>query len=121
MYKGKRTKKDLIESSPRNAIIPTARKIANNTLMYYLESGERAIQLHDSIILLFGQNEESVALDTDGWKTPTTKERMNAFLPWSIRVFQRNSEWYIDLDGEVVDFFDGITLKMSRDGKWKVE
>jgi hypothetical protein len=58
-----------------------------------------------------------VILNTDGWKTPTTKTRMNqasAQYGLGYHVYQKAGQWYIQLDnGTVLDFFDNqISFKI---------
>jgi len=56
-------------------------------------------------------------LNTDGWRTSTTKARMNNWLPPSIGVHQRNFDWYVavyDYENSVYaecDYEDGIEIE----------
>ena len=54
-------------------------------------------------------------LDSGGWRTATTKKRMNAFsealsLGWY--VFQRDFDWYVSFGDTIntVAFYDGIEV-----------
>lgn len=77
-----------------------SRKLAPHT---YLIRGENiTVKLHDTNIVTFKQDE--IILNSGGWKTITTKDRMNRFSP--ARISQRNSAWYI---GEYL-YYDGIRL-----------
>jgi hypothetical protein len=64
-----------------------------------------------------------IILNSGGYRTHTTKDRMNGFLPAGIRVYQKNFNWYINYTGklyngeksidvvnEKIDFKDGIEL-----------
>lgn len=69
-----------------------SKKICNNT---YLEKREDsiAIRLHNTDILTFCQDGK-IILNTDGWKTATTKDRFNRYLE-GFNVIQENSVWYL--------------------------
>jgi len=75
-----------------------------------------AITHHDTDIITY-QPSGSVIIDTQGWHTSTTKERLNNYLPiirnnrWSQRIYQEDSIWYIE-DGyrNSLVFADGMKL-----------
>lgn len=60
-------------------------------------------------------------LDSHGYRTPTTKQRINRYLPSGYRVVQRDHEWHLqtyDPDGSTDQqdkshepFEDGMTIK----------
>lgn len=53
-----------------------------------------------------------ITLNSGGWKTNTTKVRMNQFsnqyCGGLFQVFQKNGEWFVKVGNEVKKFFDGI-------------
>jgi len=55
-----------------------------------------------------------ITLDTGGWKTATTKTRMNqasSQFGLGYNVFQKNHEWFVDYEGKTLPFDgDKITL-----------
>jgi len=53
-----------------------------------------AITHHDTDIITY-QPDGNVIIDTDGWHTKTTKDRLNNHLPWGSRVYQKDSIWYL--------------------------
>ncbi len=71
------------------------RKIDHNT---YLETDSApdsyGIRLHATRILQFN-SDGSVILDSGGWQTVTTKDRLNKFLPSGYRVWQEARVWYL--------------------------
>lgn len=85
--------------------------VANNTLQYTKDDGSVVIRLHDTdIVTTKGQN---IKLDTGGWFSKTTKERINQYLPRRYSVVQRNFDWYItdDLLKKTIPFIGNkITL-----------
>lgn len=68
------------------------RKIDNNT---YLEkrAEDIAVKLHETDILTFKKSND-VVFNSGGWRTLTTKDRMNKYSPCAIN--QKNGQWYID-------------------------
>lgn len=86
-----------------------ARKIANNT--YIVREGADTINgvLHHSAIITWARDGR-VRLDSHGYRTVTTKARLNTFLegtPW--RVVQERREWYVwnHRTGAKLPFEDG--------------
>ena len=88
-----------------------SRKIGNNT---YAVRKERAIavKLHNTEIVTFHQD-GAITFDSGGWRTSTTKARMNEFSP--ARVLQARGVWTISIDGQSANYADGITW---TDKKW---
>lgn len=79
------------------------KKLGNNT--YAVRHGDYiGIKLHNTEVVKHFQNGDTV-LDSGGWKTVTTKDRMNAHS--GIRVTQNNSIWYADGN----PFADGMRFK----------
>jgi hypothetical protein len=70
-----------------------SRKLANNT---YLERGATSlmVRLHSTHIVEFFED-GSTRYDTGGWKTHTTKDRMNAFGHDDIRLNADRGIWYV--------------------------
>ena len=83
----------------------TSKKIGNNT---YLLGGNKII-LHDTVIL--EQNGDNIILNTGGWSTRTTHDRMNQYLPANIWVHRVKYESKLRINGKDVDLIDGMTVK----------
>lgn len=114
MYKGKRSKKDLMKSLATDAILTTVRKSHNNTLVYSLKNGGIGYQLHDTEIM---RNVDGViTLNSGGYKTVTTKSRLNDILPHEIGIYQKAGIWYLytgsfnNPNRKTYVFNDGITI-----------
>lgn len=86
-----------------------SRKIGNNT--YLQRSGENiAVRLHSTEILTFKPSGEAV-VNTGGWKTVTTKARLNEYLPCQLGIGQTRGQWYWLKGGERLGVFsDGDTI-----------
>ena len=85
------------------------------------------VRLHNTNIFKMVEHESGrvITLDSGGWKTTTTKKRINeAFesigLPFVL--YQDKGEWYIQLGniGPTVQFSDGMVLQsvFGRDNLW---
>ena len=68
------------------------RKIGNNTYAYIEHDGTVAIELHGTKVVRFFPN-GLVQLNTGGWYTSTTKDRINKFT--NAGVYQRKGEWFL--------------------------
>ncbi len=93
------------------------RKLCNNT---YLEvdraPAEYAVRLHNTRIVTYHRNGR-VVLDSGGWMTLTTRERMNTFGPAGWRVWQNKGIWYVGKmpwdDMVTCIFQDGIAIHLD--------
>jgi hypothetical protein len=68
--------------------------------------------LHGNLIARIG--ETWIELFDGGWRTATTKSRLNAILaehgcPGEY-VFQKNYQWFINYNGATIPFFSGMRL-----------
>ena len=75
---------------------------------------------HKTAVVSF--NEHTILLNTGGYKTRTTKLRMNQaseVYNLGFKVFQRNIIWYVEFNG-VTKELEGDTMVISRDG-WNWE
>ena len=80
------------------------RKLGNNTWGEILPDGSVAIILHATPVVVIHPN-DTVTLRSGGWRTSTTKNRINKYSP--VKVYQRNHEWFLE-DGS--EFFDGVRV-----------
>jgi hypothetical protein len=83
------------------------RKIANNTYGLIEYDGTVAIELHGTKVVRFFQN-GLVQLNTGGWYTSTTKDRINKYSPKY--VYQKKGEWFVKNDGNDIPFEDGMVV-----------
>lgn len=117
IYKGKRNKSDILSGVKHT--VRKSRFLANNTVEYFIEEdiNKRIIRLHDTDILVFelekdrGHEHDLVYIYTDGWKTPTTKDRLNNFGK-GFFIWQENRRWYIsDKMGNKSLFYEGACIQ----------
>jgi hypothetical protein len=97
-----------------------SRKVGNNTYLERLDDETIGLRLHSTYVVKF-HADGSVTLDSGGWQTVTTKERMG----WAdgISVFQRDFAWFVRLQGtspegyrtfaggETIAYSDGMRVK----------
>lgn len=91
---------------------PTYRKLANNTTLVAISEGGSlayAVKLHATNVVII-YPDDSVRLFSGGWRTVTTKQRINSFSP--IGIYQVNRTWRINPDTE---FVEGIHLSACGD------
>ena len=108
-----RTKADMVENESGYI---SAKKILNNTLELKYPD-KRVIKFHETYI--FTEKGNQITLNSGGWKTRTTKERLNdLILQYGFYLHQEKSIWYIGSRkiGKTVVFFDGI--KISKNGRF---
>ena len=70
---------------------------------------EIALVYHNTSVVTFSDDGQ-VIVNARGYRTKTTKERINAAVP-SLRVHQRNYEWFIDFNGQTQMFRDGMIVR----------
>lgn len=116
-YTPTKTKKDILENVEKEVL--SSKFVAKNTLhIHYVDKSE-AIRFHETDVITKLPNGK-VVLSSGGWRTATTKERINTYVRqflsdpnvtrWNF-LSQNKGVWYI---GES-EFYDGITL--SKAGK----
>ena len=91
-------------SSVRDAVPGSVRRVANNTVRYSRNDGATVWRLHTTDIVI-RHADQSWTLNSGGWRTVTTKDRINAYGP--ARVYSSKGEWRVN--GSAA-FMDGIRL-----------
>jgi hypothetical protein len=71
-----------------------SRKEANNTYLHRHDNGDFALRFHNTDIILW-HPDSTMQLFSGGWKTITTKERINRYLPRGIVLLQNQGVWYL--------------------------
>jgi len=100
---------------------PRAAKVANNTWLSGkgTDSDPFVITLHCTDIVTVTPG--TVAFDTGGWQTVTTRERMNRAMPAGCSLFQRDWRWFVQASpaAEPVPVGDTFALELQG-GRWSV-
>lgn len=84
-----------------------SRKVGNNTYLERIDSQTVGVRLHRTHVVTF-HADGRYTLNSGGWRTVTTKSRINDYAP--ARVTQRAGEWFVRHDGTEIEFRDGMTL-----------
>ena len=74
--------------------------------------GKTAVTFHRTDVVVWDAN--TITLNSDGWQTVTTKRRMNQtaeHFGLNFRVWQKNFVWYVDWDGQTLEYRDGMQLE----------
>ena len=103
LYGDRITKEQSIESIKHDLM--SSKKIGNNTFEVVYKDDTRAIRFHKTNVITFGT--DRYTLNTGGWKTATTKDRINKHIPEGY-VSQTNFEWSVRTPSGDVDYYDGI-------------
>lgn len=82
---------------------------ARNTLDYIAPDGTRRIRLHDTDVVTIDKR-GNITLDSGGWQTVTTKDRMNQVLPSGWAVYS-NRGWLIRTPKGEFPYADGAKFK----------
>ncbi len=88
------------------------RKIGHNTTLHrpFSRSDFLAVRFYRTNIVTFYAN-GWIRLNSGGYRTVTTKERINRYLSAGYSVFQHDRNWYLGLpDGTRVDFAEGMLI-----------
>ena len=78
------------------------------------DSGETVVTYHKTQVVKFSG--EKIVLNTGGWKTVTTKARMNQAanqFALGYTVFQKNHAWFVSFGGDDLPF-DGESITLYR-------
>lgn len=80
-----------------------SKKVGNNT---YMVRGDGCIhvRLHQTNVVTY-YPDGRIVLNSGGWRTPTTKDRINNWT--SARIYQTKYQWYL-ADGR--PFYDGMEV-----------
>ena len=82
-------------------------KISNNTHVEMHPDDSIAIRLHEMDIATY-YPDQKIVLNSGGWRTVTTKERMNSFSP--AHVWSYDHLWTVSYRGASEKFKDGVIL-----------
>lgn len=99
-----------------------SRKLANNTKVYrvmlrgyYGLVDEIHVRLHNTDIVSY-REDGIITLNSGGYQTTTTKQRMNQLLPPGYGISQTKFKWYLRTPEGEVPFVDGMTLTPAGEG-----
>lgn len=73
---------------------------------------ETIVRYHSTDVVQFTDKE--IILNSGGWKTVTTKARMNQTsnqFDLGFVVYQQKGDWFVDFKGKTINFEDNMVLK----------
>jgi hypothetical protein len=112
MYSAYVTKTVLLEGE---GDVSWSRLVAKATIRMKFPDGTEKLKYHNTILVTISPD-GTITLNSGGYRTSTTKDRINQFSP--VSVYQNKGIWYVgdkrNQDEPSVLFFDGIQF---RDGK----
>lgn len=97
----------MAEPVERADVIGKPKLVANNTARYVRASGDTAWRLHSTDVVV-QHVDGSWTLDSGGWKSPTTKHRINLYAPVSIG--SDRGMWSVRSKGASAIFQDGMQI-----------
>jgi len=108
-----KTKKEILSQVEKEVV--KSKFIGNNTLEIQYKDGSKAVRLHNTDVITFTAN-DTIILNSGGWKTPTTKSRISANLPRGWNLYQHNYKWYLkNYDTlEQITYFDKIEIDFNQ-------
>ena len=99
--------------------ILASRVFDHNTFVYTVREGETRYRLHHTDIVVVEEG-VSITLFTGGWRTVTTKDRINKILSAVFRgrefwVTQHKGKWWLCQFGGAkdIEFFEGISITLD--------
>ena len=116
MFEGKRTTKRDGLADVEGII--SSRIVANNTFGYWTEDGVEHYRLHNTDIVVIQPNLD-IVLNSGGWKTNTTKERINRYLPAGYGICQEKGLWTVQYSEQHTTYYDGSNQSKYHK-KWEV-
>lgn len=86
-------------------------KVIGNNTKLVRKGGDIAVELHGNEIIRFLENKRVAVLRDGGYRSNTTKDRLNRYTPSDFSVFQRDYEWYAKRGDEKRPFENGMRVK----------
>lgn len=83
------------------------KKLGNNTYLEEIVPGTFGVRLHGTYVVRI-HRDGTYTLNSGGWRTVTTKQRINEYSP--AKLFQEKHVWYVSADGRDVEFHDGFRV-----------
>ena len=90
-------------------------QVGSHKTTIYTTGGYTCVKYHDTDVVKFNYHE--VILNSGGFRTSTTKLRMNqaaSEFGLGYRVFQKNFEWFVQYNGVVYNFIDGMVFNRTN-------
>jgi hypothetical protein len=91
------------------------KKLGNNTIVHKIDEKTIGVKYHRTDIIKIDQD-NTVILNTNGWETTTTKDRLNQFLRCrGYHIFQKKGIWYLSGKEDTFKYEDGVRITSNGD------
>jgi len=96
------------------------RRLSKNTVVRRLDTNRIAVTLHQTDILLFQDKPDLVTVTSGGWRTPTTKNYINRYLPSGYQLYSDRGVWWwgrvtdAGLQNKIAVFTDGDVILRGK-------
>ena len=87
-------------------------QIGSHKTVVYRDNDMTCVKYHWTDVVEF--NNKKISLDSGGYRTSTTKRRMNQTsdqFNLGFYVFQKNFEWFVNYKDKTIDFEDRMVLE----------
>jgi len=84
-------------------------KIDHNTYLSRVFMGRVSVLFYGHPIIFYWHNGE-IDVSSCGYRSCTTKDRLNKFLPPGFSVYQRKHQWYLSRANMPREFWDGMII-----------
>ena len=88
----------------------------------FKEENKRKVVFHETVVVSHDLQNGEIKINSGGWRTSTTKSRINAYfkeyVKGFIRLYQSKWEWFIEDNDNVYPFKDGMKFKPLSDGNF---
>jgi hypothetical protein len=88
--------------------ISSSKLISKSCRIINYINGDKTIRLYSTDILQF--EGDKIILNSGGYRTNLTKNRINENLPVGITVYQKDFQWYVNFKGQEIKFEDNLEL-----------
>lgn len=92
-------------------------QIGSHRTNIFQGDGYTCVKYHNTNVVKF--NDNKIVLNSGGWWTPTTKNRMNQTsnqFGLGFRVFQKDFVWFVDYQGATIKFGKYNMILSRKDG-----
>lgn len=83
--------------------------LAHNTVRIDRIDGYPAVMFHGTVIIV-ALGSDRFTVNSGGYRTSTTKQRLNALLPNGVRVWQKDFAWFVSDGNGERPFVDGMKV-----------
>lgn len=102
-----KTKAEILSGVTKEIL--SSKFVMNNTLYILYADGSEAWRLYNTDVVT--KKDNFYTLNSGGWRTVTTKDRINSFTPGRFyAIYQENGIWYLSNQDQTTVFYDGIQL-----------